>query len=122
MEVWQTVIATVGSVIVAMITVGLPMLHQNKKTRKSEIDEVLDAVKKIRDDMAANNQLTVSNARAQLEAIYRKYESSQSMPESSWKAVCELHESYKMITLPNGKHPNSWADALYNEMGKWKKC
>lgn len=128
MEFWNTVVATLGSVIVAMVTVGLPLFQQNRKVRRRDTESILElvqqlkcSVEKIENDMSVNNQLTISNARAQLESIYRKYERKKSMPESSWKAVCELHESYKLITLPNGKHPNSWADALYEEMRNWDK-
>lgn len=123
-----TIIATVGSVVVA----ALPLLQKAKKERELETAKILEARQKetdiilasvnaLRKDLSHNNQLTVSAARSQLESIYRKYEKAKRIPKSSWKAVCELHEAYKLIILPNGHKPNSWADSLYQEMEGWEK-
>lgn len=119
-----TVITTIGSVIVAMVTVGLPLLSKSKKAQQKAHEELIAEIKKtinnLQCDMGSNTRLTVVTARAQLESIHKRYKHEKKMPESSWKAVCELHEAYKAAPVAE-EFKNHYADELYHEMEIWEK-
>lgn len=111
-----TGISTLGGVVVALITVGLPILAKSKK----DTPQILDAISGVSKDVANNSRLTVATARANLESIYHRYKTKKAMPEKTWLLVCELHQAYKAVQI-DGHVPNSWADSLYKEMETWKK-
>lgn len=124
MDIVGVVITTVGSIIVALITVGLPLMvkvkHEVRAANNESRDDILKAVAGVKADVAGNSRLTVATARAKLEDIYQRYKDKKVLPQKTWLLVCELHEAYKSVTI-DGHTPNSWADSLYEEMEKWEK-
>jgi len=124
MDIVGVVITTVGSIIVALITVGLPLVvkvkNEVRAANNESRDDILKAVAGVKADVAGNNRLTVATARAKLEDIYQRYKDKKALPQKTWLLVCELHEAYKSVTI-DGHTPNSWADSLYEEMEKWEK-
>lgn len=71
--------------------------------------------------LAANDAATVSVVRNNLRDIYYKIRPYGMISDTDYRAVTELYNAYKSVTLPNGHHPNSWCDALYQEMQTWKR-
>lgn len=71
--------------------------------------------------LAANDAATVSVVRNNLRDIYYKIRPYGMISDTDYRAVTELYNAYKSVTLPDGHHPNSWCDALYQEMQTWKR-
>lgn len=71
--------------------------------------------------LAANDVATVSVVRNNLRDIYYKIRPYGMISDTDYRAVTELYNAYKSVTLPDGHHPNSWCDALYEEMQTWKR-
>lgn len=71
--------------------------------------------------LATNDVATVSVVRNNLRDIYYKIRPYGMISDTDYRAVTELYNAYKTVTLPDGHHPNSWCDALYEEMQTWKR-
>lgn len=71
--------------------------------------------------LATNDVATVSVVRNNLRDIYYKIRPYGMISDTDYRAVTELYNAYKSVTLPDGHHPNSWCDALYEEMQTWKR-
>lgn len=93
------------------------LAKENQKLIKSNID----AIAEIKDRLATNDVATVSVVRNNLRDIYYKIRPYGMISDTDYRAVTELYNAYKSVTLPDGHHPNSWCDALYQEMQTWKR-
>lgn len=93
------------------------LAKENQKLIKSNID----AIAEIKDKLATNDVATVSVVRNTLRDIYYKDRPYKVISDTDYRAVTELYNAYKAVTLPDGHHPNSWCDALYKEMQTWER-
>lgn len=80
-----------------------------------------DLIKGILERLAANDVATVSVVRNSLRDIYYKIRPYGMISDTDYRAITELYNAYKAVTLPDGHHPNSWCDALYQEMQTWER-
>lgn len=110
------IVTTTGSIIVALIG--------NRKRAKEDAErnrtEILEAIKGLKSDIAANSRATVATTRGLISQVYTENKNDKKLPEKTWRNVMDLYEAYKGITI-DGHTPNSWCDELVNEMKTWKK-
>lgn len=110
------VVTTTGSVLVALIG--------NRKRAKEDSErnrtEILEAIKGVKTDLAANSRATVATTRGLISQVYTEYKKEKKLPEKTWRNVMDLYEAYKGIKI-DGHTPNSWCDELVNEMKTWEK-
>lgn len=85
------------------------------------ITENAALIAEMKERLAANDVATVSVVRNNLRDIYYKIRPYGMISDTDYRAVTELYNAYKSVTLPDGHHPNSWCDALYEEMQTWKR-
>ena len=120
-----TIVTTVGTVVVAWITTKTRR-DQKKIQRETEDNaednkkEILGAIDELKTGLANNSKVTVANARALISQVYTANKEAKTISEKSWRNVCELHEAYKSVKV-DGHTPNSWCDAIVDEMRTWKK-
>lgn len=91
------------------------------KENKRLINENMKLTAELTARLAANDAATVSVVRNNLRDIYYKIRPYGMISDTDYRAVTELYNAYKSVTLPDGHHPNSWCDALYQEMQTWKR-
>lgn len=120
-----TAITTAGTIIVALITTKT---RRDQKTIQKETEsgteeskqEILAALKRVENGLANNSRVTVANARAMISQIYTEHKDDKKISEKTWQNVLELHEAYKSVKI-DGHTPNSWCDAIVDEMKTWDK-
>lgn len=91
------------------------------KENKRLINENMKLTTELTARLAANDVATVSVVRNNLRDIYYKIRPYGMISDTDYRAITELYTAYKSVTLPDGHHPNSWCDALYEEMKGWKR-
>ena len=120
-----TAITTAGTIIVALITTKT---RRDQKTIQRETESgteeskqaILAALKRVENGLANNSRVTVANARAMISQIYTEHKDDKKISEKTWQNVLELHEAYKSVKI-DGHTPNSWCDAIVDEMKTWDK-
>lgn len=120
-----TAITTAGTIIVALITTKT---RRDQKTIQRETENgteeskqaILAALKRVENGLANNSRVTVANARAMISQIYTEHKDDKKISEKTWQNVLELHEAYKSVKI-DGHTPNSWCDAIVDEMKTWDK-
>lgn len=88
---------------------------------KTEATRTRNEVKAVSEQLAANDVVTVSVVRQEIRQLYYQLLPHKMISVVDFRALNEMYEAYKAVTLPDGHHPNSWCDALYNEMQTWEK-
>ena len=115
-----------GGVIVAIINVKAKALEisteNNKKTLeaiKEVKKEVMGGIDELKKELAANNRATVATTRDLVSNAYWQFKDKKEIPEQMMHNIMDLYEAYKGVTV-DGHVPNSWCDALIEEMKTWK--
>lgn len=85
------------------------------------IKENSTLIRDLTERLAANDVVTVSVARNAMRDLYYKIRPYKMISNTDYRALNEMYNAYKGVTLPNGHHPNSWCDALYEEMSSWER-
>lgn len=88
---------------------------------KAEATRTRDEVKAVREQLSTNDVVTVSVVRQEIRQLYYQLLPHKMISVVDFRALNEMYEAYKAVTLPDGHHPNSWCDSLYNEMQTWEK-
>lgn len=126
----------VVSALASVLTVALQMrgAAQNKKesdkhTEQTEettediktlIKKNLDALKRVEAGIDANNRVTVATARAALKSAYDRLAPENKITVTEKAMVEEMYAAYKAVTYPDGHHPNSWCDAIVEDIRTWE--
>lgn len=87
---------------------------QNAKNANENILEV-------KEKLGINDRVTVSAVRQQIRQMYYAHKKEKQLSLVDYRALNEMYNAYKAVTLPDGHHPNSWCDALYEEMSGWER-
>lgn len=80
-----------------------------------------DTIKTLIERLEANDTVTVAIVRQNIRRMYYELLPHKVISVVDLRALTEMYNAYKAVTLPDGHHPNSWCDALYNEMITWEK-
>lgn len=120
-----TLITTAGTVMVALITTKTRRDQKNIQRETEDIaednkKEILEAIDELKSGLENNSRVTVANARALISQVYTANKDRKKITEKSWRNVMELHEAYKAVKI-DGHTPNSWCDAIVEEMKSWDK-
>lgn len=110
--------------ITKQIEANTKLAKENAELAKENhrlIGENMKLTTELKDRLAANDVATVSVVRNNLRDIYYKIRPYGMISDTDYRAVTELYNAYKSVILPDGHHPNSWCDALYEEMQTWKR-
>lgn len=123
---WATIIvAAIGllGIIAQRYYAGKSKRDKNDQTKelKEAINGNTKHIQEIKKRLAANDIATVSALRQQIRKLYYARLPYQTLSTVDYRALEEMYSAYKAVTLPDGHHPNSWADGLYNEMKSWKR-
>lgn len=91
------------------------------RENKALIESNTKAIQELKDKLSANDVATVAVVRQNIRKLYYDLQPYQMITITDYRALNEMYNAYKGVTLPNGHHPNSWCDALYEEMSSWKR-
>lgn len=91
------------------------------RENKALIESNTKAIQELKDKLLANDVATVAVVRQNIRKLYYDLQPYQMITITDYRALNEMYNAYKGVTLPNGHHPNSWCDALYEEMSSWKR-
>lgn len=84
------------------------------------IKENTQAIAELKAKLSANDMATVSVVRQNIRRMYYELRPHKVISDADSRALNELYTAYKGVTLPDGTHPNSWCDHLYQEMERWE--
>lgn len=120
-----TAVTTAGTVAVALITTKARREQKNiqreaEDSAEGNKKEILGAIKRLETGLENNSRVTVANARSLISQIYSENKGEKKLSEKTWRNVLELHEAYKRVQI-DGHTPNSWCDAIVEEMRTWEK-
>lgn len=123
-----TAITTVGTIVVAVITTRnrqeTKTAQDNADQARAELDHKMDHIKlglqEIQTELKSNTACSVATARGLISQVYTANKDRQEITEKTWRNVCDLYQAYKSVKL-DGHTPNSWCDAIVEEMKTWKK-
>ena len=118
-------ITTLGTVLVAFITSKSRKEQKNiqRETESGAVkseQKILAAIDELKQGLENNSRVTVASARAMISQIYTDHKEDKKISEKTWQNVIELHEAYKSVKI-DGHTPNSWCDAIVDEMRTWDK-
>ena len=85
------------------------------RENKALIESNTKAIQELKDKLSANDVATVAVVRQNIRKLYYDLQPYQMITITDYRALNEMYNAYKGVTLPNGHHPNSWCDALYEE-------
>lgn len=85
------------------------------------IEENTMLIHRLAERLTANDVTTVAVARQHIRQMYYSLRSHKQISDTDYRAITELYTAYKGVTLPDGTHPNSWCDHLYEEMCSWER-
>lgn len=85
------------------------------------IEQNTELITQLTKRLTANDITTVAVARQHIRQMYYSLRGDKQISDTDYRAITELYTAYKGVTLPDGTHPNSWCDALYEEMSSWKR-
>ena len=115
-----------GGVIVAIINVKAKALEVSTKNNEKTLEaikevkkEVMGGIDELKKELAANNRATVATTRGLVSNAYWQYKDKKAIPEQVMHNIMDLYEAYKGVTI-DGHVPNSWCDALIEEMKTWE--
>lgn len=91
------------------------------RENKALIESNTKAIQELKDKLSANDVATVAVVRQNIRKLYYDLQPYQMISNTDYRALNEMYNAYKGVTLPNGHHPNSWCDALYEEMSSWER-
>lgn len=91
------------------------------RENKALIESNTKAIQELKDKLSANDVATVAVVRQNIRKLYYDLQPYQMITITDYRALNEMYNAYKGVTLPNGHHPNSWCDALYEEMSSWER-
>lgn len=91
----------------------------NTNTQYSKDNKKL--MEDLRDNQNCNDVATVAVVRESIRRMYYELLPYKIISIVDFRSLTEMYRAYKGVTLPDGHHPNSWCDALYNEMNSWDK-
>lgn len=91
------------------------------RENKALIESNTKAIQELKNKLSANDIATVAVVRQNIRKLYYDLQPYQMITLTDYRALNEMYNAYKGVTLPNGHHPNSWCDALYEEMSSWKR-
>lgn len=91
------------------------------RENKALIETNTKTIQELKDKLSANDVATVAVVRQNIRKLYYKLQPYQMISITDYRALNEMYNAYKGVTLPDGHHPNSWCDALYEEMSSWKR-
>lgn len=103
------------------ITKEIRQSREEAAAARAEAAQTREEVKAVREQLSTNDVVTVSVARQEIRHMYYQLLPHKMISIVDARALNEMYEAYKAVTLPNGHHPNSWCDSLYNEMQSWEK-
>lgn len=123
---WATIIvAVIGLLGIIAQRYYAGKSKQDKNDQTKEITKAINGntqeIREIKERLAANDMATVSAVRQQIRKLYYARLPYKTISTVDFRALDEMYAAYKAVTLPDGHHPNSWADSLYNEMCTWEK-
>lgn len=118
-------ITTLGTVLVAFITSKSRKEQKNiqRETESGAVkseQKILAAIDELKKGLENNSRVTVASARAMISQIYTDHKENKKISEKTWQNVIELHDAYKSVKI-DGHTPNSWCDAIVDEMRTWDK-
>lgn len=116
-----TIITVSGTVAVAYITYG----NRRKQSVDQEelvarLRELTTSMQQTRDEVKVITKVVVANSRGLIAQIYEDNKVKKSIDGEVWQNVSDLYDAYKSTKI-DGHTPNSWCDALVEEMKHWKK-
>lgn len=85
------------------------------------IEQNTELIHELTDRLGANDMATVAVARQHIRQLYYSLRAHKQISDTDYRAITELYTAYKGVTLPDGSHPNSWCDHLYQEMCEWER-
>lgn len=100
------------------------LVKENKKLieeNRKLIAENTKVINELKAKLSANDVATVAVVRQNIRRMYYDLLPHKMISVVDLRALTEMYNAYKAVTLPDGHHPNSWCDALYNEMNTWEK-
>lgn len=95
-------------------------LDTNKEIITKAIKDNTETLAHLDENLTANNKVTVATARAALKSIYDRLVPNKVLTITEKSMIEEMYSAYKAVTYPDGHHPNSWADAIVQDMRSWK--
>lgn len=115
MEILIAAITTAGAVAVALIQ------NRRKTAEQAEANtqKILGAIADVKKELNANSRATVATTRGLISNAYWQYKPAKKIPEQVMHNIMDLYEAYKGIQV-DGHTPNSWCDALVDEMKTWE--
>lgn len=137
---WATII--VALIGLAGIVYQSYTAHSHKKDKEDQTREIKEAVSRVeqradaayeeahkangtldevKQQLSVNDAVTVTSVRQQIRRLYYERRNEKTISLTDYRALVEMYTSYKSVVLPDGHHPNSWCDALYEEMNKWER-
>lgn len=123
---WATIIvAVIGLLGIIAQRYYAGKSEKDKKDQTEEIKEAIEGntseIRSIKERLAANDMATVTSVRQQIRKLYYSRLPYKTISTIDFRALEEMYSAYKAVTLPDGHHPNSWCDSLYNEMSSWER-
>lgn len=123
---WASII--VGLIGLAGIAIQAYFANRTKQDKNIQTKELKEAINrnstkidKLTAKLSANDMATVSSLRQNIRHMYYELLPYKMISVVDLRALDEMYQAYKGVTLPDGHHPNSWCDALYAEMSGWEK-
>lgn len=87
----------------------------------NEAHKANNTLVEVRQQLLVNDAVTVTSVRQQIRRLYYERRNEKTISLTDYRALVEMYTAYKSVVLPDGHHPNSWCDALYEEMSKWER-
>lgn len=120
-----TIITTAGTIAVAIITTRSRQEAQAAKKdaereRGNMEEKFMAEFEDVKKELRSNTACSVATARGLISQVYSTNKWNKEISEKTWRNVCDLHEAYKSVTI-DGHTPNSWCDAIVEEMSTWTK-
>lgn len=122
MEILIAIISLAGVFVTASAGVVVAIINTRRKAldaADANRDQILGAIKDLKEDLNANSRATVATTRGLISNAYWQYKPEKEIPEQVMRNIMDLYEAYKGISV-DGHTPNSWCDALVDEMKTWK--
>ena len=87
----------------------------------NEAHKANENIDEVKSKLTINDVCTVTSVRQQIRRMYYERRGEKTISLTDYRALNEMYNAYKAVTLPDGHHPNSWCDALYDEMSSWER-
>lgn len=100
---------------------AIDVASQKAEAAQEEAAAARQVVNEMAERQSANDVVTVAVVRQNIRMMYYELLPHKMISVVDLRALDEMYHAYKAVTLPDGHHPNSWCDALYEEMRQWEK-